>query len=254
MLRKLTYSISIFLTALILAGGSVKALAAEGEEAEANIAVEEALDVEESADGIEADAEEDEVPAGEAVVEEETVKEETEEVKEVKASKKKEAPAPQIITYEVDDAEEETGREYTSKDVKLLACLILAEAGNQPYKGKLAVANVVLNRVDSNLFPNTLKEVIYQKTYSRYYGRSIYQFSVSSPNVGTLAKALRLYGKRTNAAEIKQEEECIKAAKAALEGKYGTEDENYLFFRRYSSSLANQKPKGVRIAAHYFSR
>jgi N-acetylmuramoyl-L-alanine amidase len=251
MLRKLTYSISIFLTALILAGGSVKAFAAEGEEAEANVAAEEVLDVEESADGIEADAAEDEVPAGEAVVEEEVV---SEEENEVKTSKKKEAPAPQIITYEVEDAEEETGREYTAKDVKLLACLILAEAGNQPYKGKLAVANVVLNRVDSNLFPNTLKEVIYQKTYSRYYGRSIYQFSVSSPNVGTLAKALRLYGKRTNAAEIKQEEECIKAAKAALEGKYGTEDENYLFFRRYSSSLANQKPKGVRIAAHYFYR
>ena len=60
MLRKLTYSISIFLTALILAGGSVKALAAEGEGAEANVAAEEVLDVEESADGIEADATDDE--------------------------------------------------------------------------------------------------------------------------------------------------------------------------------------------------
>lgn len=145
-------------------------------------------------------------------------------------------------------------KNYTSTDVKLLACLIYAEAGNQPYSGKLAVANVVLGRVKSNLFPNTMKEVIYQKSYSSTYGRTIYQFSVAAPSVGTLKKAWGSYGKRTVAAEIKAEEECIKAATAALEGKSAFAGKEYLFFCRYSGSLASRKPNGIKIGAHYFYR
>ncbi|MBO8156346.1 MAG: cell wall hydrolase [Bacillaceae bacterium] len=45
----------------------------------------------------------------------------------------------------------------------LLARLVEAEAKGEPYAGKVAVATVVLNRVDSNLFPDTIREVIYQK-------------------------------------------------------------------------------------------
>lgn len=145
-------------------------------------------------------------------------------------------------------------KNYTNADVKLLACLIYSEAGNQPYKGKLAVGNVVMDRVKSNLFPNTMKEVIYQKSYSRTYGRTIYQFSVAYPSVGTLKKALNLYGKRTNPIEIKMEKECIKAAKAALEGKRAFEGKNYLFFCRYNSGIASRKPNGTKLSAHYFYR
>jgi spore germination cell wall hydrolase CwlJ-like protein len=43
-----------------------------------------------------------------------------------------------------------------------LAQNIYFEAGNQPFSGKLAVANVVLNRVESSQFPNTICEVVYQ--------------------------------------------------------------------------------------------
>lgn len=148
----------------------------------------------------------------------------------------------------------EKKKNYTEADVKLLACLIYTEAGNQSYKGKLAVANVVLDRVKSNLFPNTMKGVIYQNAYSRAYGRTIYQFSVASPSVGTLKKALNSYGRRTNAAEIRMEQECIKVAKAALEGKRAFEGKNYLFFCRYTSSLAYRKPNGQKLEAHYFYR
>lgn len=49
------------------------------------------------------------------------------------------------------------------KEVLLLAKIINAEAGNQPYKGKLAVGNVVMNRVASPKFPDTIREVVYQK-------------------------------------------------------------------------------------------
>ena len=43
-----------------------------------------------------------------------------------------------------------------------LAVNIYFEAGNQPFSGKLAVANVVLNRVESPQFPNTICEVVKQ--------------------------------------------------------------------------------------------
>lgn len=45
-------------------------------------------------------------------------------------------------------------------DVTILAALIQAEAGNQPYEGKLAVGAVVMNRVRSGGYPNSIIEVI----------------------------------------------------------------------------------------------
>lgn len=53
--------------------------------------------------------------------------------------------------------------EPKQSDIELLALIIRAEAGNQSLEGKRAVADVVLNRVDSEQFPDTLKEVIYQE-------------------------------------------------------------------------------------------
>lgn len=66
------------------------------------------------------------------------------------------------------------------EDLQLLAKLVRAEAGNQPLEGKQAVVDVVLNRVDSELFPNTVEEVIFQPG----------QFSVASN--GALNKAEKL--------------------------------------------------------------
>ncbi|MGC4377173.1 cell wall hydrolase [Fictibacillus sp. Mic-4] len=51
----------------------------------------------------------------------------------------------------------------SANDRDLLARLVRAEAGGEPYDGKVAVAIVVLNRVDSPDFPNTVHDVIYQK-------------------------------------------------------------------------------------------
>ena len=47
-------------------------------------------------------------------------------------------------------------------DLELLAALIECEAGGEPYEGKLAVGSVVLNRVASSHFPNSVVGVIYQ--------------------------------------------------------------------------------------------
>lgn len=52
-----------------------------------------------------------------------------------------------------------TGR---SKNLDLLARLVYAEARGEPYLGQVAVAAVVLNRVEHASFPNTISGVIYQ--------------------------------------------------------------------------------------------
>ena len=49
-----------------------------------------------------------------------------------------------------------------SSNSNLLSHLIYAEARGEPYAGQVAVAAVVLNRVKSSLFPNTVAGVIYQ--------------------------------------------------------------------------------------------
>jgi spore germination cell wall hydrolase CwlJ-like protein len=57
---------------------------------------------------------------------------------------------------------------YTAADLDLLARLVRAEAEDQTYRAKVAVAAVVINRVQSSLFPNTLREVIYEKSGGYY--------------------------------------------------------------------------------------
>ncbi|WP_415817832.1 cell wall hydrolase [Mesobacillus thioparans] len=56
----------------------------------------------------------------------------------------------------------------SAADQDLLARLVHAEAKGEPYAGKVAVATVVLNRVASSEFPNTIKGVIYQKSNGYY--------------------------------------------------------------------------------------
>lgn len=55
------------------------------------------------------------------------------------------------------------GSSYSSSDVYLLAKVIAAEARGESYTGQVAVGAVVLNRVDSSSFPDTVSGVVYQK-------------------------------------------------------------------------------------------
>lgn len=60
-------------------------------------------------------------------------------------------------------AEEEAARaQIAAEDQKLLASIIFCEAGNQPYEGQVAVGAVIMNRVRSGVYPNSISEVIYQ--------------------------------------------------------------------------------------------
>ena len=56
-----------------------------------------------------------------------------------------------------------TGGTASNSDLNLLAHLVYAEARGEPYSGQVAVAAVVLNRVKSNSFPNTVAGVIYER-------------------------------------------------------------------------------------------
>lgn len=51
----------------------------------------------------------------------------------------------------------------SSSNLDLLARCVYAEARGEPYTGQVAIAAVVLNRVESPSFPNTISGVIYQK-------------------------------------------------------------------------------------------
>ena len=74
---------------------------------------------------------------------------------------------------EAEPTEADSGRLYelSEEDYDALLRLVEAEASGEDIKGKMLVANVVLNRVESSSFPDTVKEVIYQ----RHNGRA--QFS-----------------------------------------------------------------------------
>ncbi|MDO4567717.1 MAG: spore cortex-lytic enzyme [Clostridia bacterium] len=62
------------------------------------------------------------------------------------------------------DSSQSTGGSSTSSssDVNLLARVVYGEARGEPYKGQVAVAAIVLNRVKSASFPNTIAGVVYQ--------------------------------------------------------------------------------------------
>jgi len=55
------------------------------------------------------------------------------------------------------------GGSANSSDLNLLSRLVYGEARGEQYKGQVAVAAVVLNRVKSSNFPNTVAGVIYQR-------------------------------------------------------------------------------------------
>lgn len=68
---------------------------------------------------------------------------------------------PFVISYE--DTEEQIAEEILLGDMELVAQLVEAEAGNQCFDGKCAIVDVLLNRLESPDFPNTMEEVIFQE-------------------------------------------------------------------------------------------
>ena len=68
-----------------------------------------------------------------------------------------------FVPHIIHNMEVVTQPEIDMTEVTMLAQLIQSEAGNQSYIGRVLVADVVLNRVESEKFPNTIEAVIFQK-------------------------------------------------------------------------------------------
>ena len=85
-------------------------------------------------------------------------------IEKVFASENSSPAVSKVVIKEVKDKSNtgRNGRIYTEEDVNLLARVVHAEARGEPYKGQVAVAAVVLNRMKNKSFPDSLRGVIYQ--------------------------------------------------------------------------------------------
>lgn len=66
-----------------------------------------------------------------------------------------------IVDYTI--LENVSSRQISEYDYEILLKIVEAEAGGEDYTGKLLVANVVMNRVRSQSFPDTIEEVVFQQ-------------------------------------------------------------------------------------------
>lgn len=69
----------------------------------------------------------------------------------------------------------------SAADKELMARLVHAEAVGEPYAGKVAVATVILNRVRSAEFPNTIRGVIYQISNGHYAFTPVQNGQINQP-------------------------------------------------------------------------
>jgi len=69
----------------------------------------------------------------------------------------------------------------TAAEKDLMARLVRAEAVGEPYAGKVAVATVILNRVSSPDFPNSVREVIYQISNGHYAFTPVQNGQINQP-------------------------------------------------------------------------
>ncbi|WP_216829771.1 cell wall hydrolase [Alkalihalobacterium elongatum] len=69
-----------------------------------------------------------------------------------------------MVEKDIEEASAHAVRTSLTKEEKeLLERLVTAEAKGEPFEGKVAVAEVVLNRMDSEHFPDELEDVVYQE-------------------------------------------------------------------------------------------
>lgn len=96
------------------------------------------------------------------VEEEKRAAEEAKRLAEEKAAQEAAAQAEKEAQEQAEQAQASSAVNASASEQKLLAALIFCEAGNQPYDGQVAVGAVVMNRVRSGSFPDTITDVIYQ--------------------------------------------------------------------------------------------
>lgn len=125
--------------------------------------------------------------------------------------------------------------QQTKDDLYWLSRIINAEAGHESYEGKLAVGNVILNRVNSSRFPDTIKGVIFERN-----NNNIPQFTpTANGSINNMPNS-----------------DSVKAAKEVLEGKNVVEDSTYFFNPKTSKGewIVKNKEYFKAIGSHAFYR
>lgn len=118
-----------------------------------------------------------------------------------------------VISYET--LEQSFCIDVSDKDIDTLLRIVEAEAGGEDRKGKLLVANVVINRVKNKKFPDNVTDVVYQRE------QNVTQFSPVSN--GTINK-------------VKISEETTEVVYSALRGEDISQGALFFMARKYATS------------------
>jgi len=118
---------------------------------------------------------------------------------------------------------------FKNSDVDLLARVISAEARGEPYRGQVAVGAVILNRIESSQFPNSIPDIVYQpRAFSSVDDGQIYMQASSS---------------------------AVKAAYEALSGSDPSRGALYFFNpAKTSNKFIWSRPQITKIGNHIFAR
>lgn len=86
--------------------------------------------------------------------------------------------------------------DLTEEELEVLLRIVEAEAGSEDEDGKLLVANVVLNRVESDKFPSTVTDVVFQRDngvtqFSPVSSGRFYSVKISEETVAAVGRALK---------------------------------------------------------------
>jgi N-acetylmuramoyl-L-alanine amidase len=162
----------------------------------------------------------------------------------VKASTKKDSGSKKEESTKATSKSDSLVKSYNKKMVKTLSKdeldilyrIVEAEATGEDIYGKILVANVILNRVNSKKFPNTVEKVVFQKNGNTY------QFSPTKDG--------RFWS-------VKVTDETIEAVSRALEGEDYSNGALYFFARRLTSQkkaswFDNSLRKVVKYGCHEF--
>jgi spore germination cell wall hydrolase CwlJ-like protein len=99
------------------------------------------------------------------------------------------------------------GYNLSDDDIKLIASVVYGEAGNQSYEGKLAVANIILNRLENGYWGSSVESVVYSPCqFCAVEGSMFSDAMANGPNA-----------------------DCMQAAEDAVSGLNNVG--NYLYFR-----------------------
>lgn len=120
---------------------------------------------------------------------------------------------------------------YNASELDMLSRLINAEAEGESYTAKVAVGAVVVNRVRSSLFPNSIASVIYQTVNGHYQFTPVLNGAINKPATA----------------------ESIKAAYAALSGQDPTKGALFFYDNTVTNTWLLSKPVSITLGDLIFA-